>query len=137
MFQISVYRSDVITTIGVTFLCPYKKVTKENVRGMRCPAKPFVTAWVNRPYYPDFEPPSPGSCCGARNFLLAVRSRNFDRCHSLSSLYLPPAALASLPPTRPPSKDRLESILGVDTHVRIILYFCSGFGSFDYCLSFD
>ena len=36
-------------------------------------------------------------CCGARNFLFAGRSRNFDRCHSLSSLLPPPAALASLP----------------------------------------
>ena len=26
------------------------------------------------------------SCCGAQNFLLAIRSRNFDRCHSLASL---------------------------------------------------
>ena len=37
------------------------------------------------------------ACCGSRNFLFAIRSRNFDHCHSLSSLYLPLAALASLP----------------------------------------
>ena len=36
-------------------------------------------------------------CCGARNFLLAFCSRNFDRGHSLSSLHLPLAAIASLP----------------------------------------
>ena len=39
------------------------------------------------------------SCCGTRNSLFAVRSRNFDHCHSLSSLYPPLAALASLPPS--------------------------------------
>ena len=39
----------------------------------------------------------PGSCCGARNFLFAVRPRNFDRCHSLRSRLPPPAALPSLP----------------------------------------
>ena len=37
------------------------------------------------------------SCCGAQNSLLAERSQNFDRCHSLTSLPLPPAALDSLP----------------------------------------
>ena len=37
------------------------------------------------------------SCCGARNFRFAARSRNFDRCHSLGSLPPPPAALPSLP----------------------------------------
>ena len=36
-------------------------------------------------------------CCGARNFLFAERSQNFDRCHSLTSLHLPLAALGSLP----------------------------------------
>ena len=29
---------------------------------------------------------------------LLFASQNFDRCHSLSSLYLPQAAVASLPP---------------------------------------
>ena len=38
------------------------------------------------------------SCCGARNSLLATRSQNFDRCHSLASLLPPPAAVGSLPP---------------------------------------
>ena len=37
------------------------------------------------------------SCCGAQNSLLADRSQNFDRSHSLTSLHLPPAALGSLP----------------------------------------
>ena len=37
------------------------------------------------------------SCCGSQNSLLAERSQNFDRCHSLTSLPLPPAALDSLP----------------------------------------
>ena len=37
------------------------------------------------------------SCCGAQNSMLAERSQNFDRCHSLASLPLPPAALGSLP----------------------------------------
>ena len=36
-------------------------------------------------------------CYGAQNSLLAERSQNFDRCHSLTSLPLPPAALDSLP----------------------------------------
>jgi len=37
------------------------------------------------------------SCCGTQNFLFAIRSRNFDRCHSLPSLLPPPAAVGSLP----------------------------------------
>ena len=41
-------------------------------------------------------------CCGARNSLLAIRSQNFDRGHSLASLPLPPAAVGSLPLPDPP-----------------------------------
>ena len=37
------------------------------------------------------------SCCGTRNFLFVIHSQNFDRCHSLTSLHLPLAALGSLP----------------------------------------
>ena len=43
----------------------------------------------------------PVSGCGARNFLFAVRSRNFDRCPSLRSLLPPQAALPSLPRLSP------------------------------------
>ena len=39
--------------------------------------------------------------CGARNFLFALRSRNFDRCPSLGSLLPPQAALSSLPKLSP------------------------------------
>ncbi len=35
------------------------------------------------------------SCCGAQSLRLKVQG--FDRCHSLNSLNLPPAALVSLP----------------------------------------
>ena len=42
-----------------------------------------------------------GSCCGARHLRRRqAPSSSVDRCHSLSSLHLPPAALASLPPGR-------------------------------------
>ena len=43
----------------------------------------------------------PVSGCGAQNFQLAVRSRNFDRCPSLGSLLPPQAALPSLPRLEP------------------------------------
>ena len=43
----------------------------------------------------------PVSGCGARNFLFAVRSRNFDRGPSLGSLLPPQAALTSLPRLSP------------------------------------
>jgi len=43
----------------------------------------------------------PVSGCGARNFLFADRSRNFDRCPSLGSLFPPQAALPSLPRLSP------------------------------------
>ena len=43
----------------------------------------------------------PGPCCGARHLRRRqAPSSSVDRCHSLSSLHLPPAALASLPPGR-------------------------------------
>ena len=43
------------------------------------------------------QPAGDSSCCGVQNSLLADRSQNFDRSHSLTSLHLPPAALGSLP----------------------------------------
>ena len=46
---------------------------------------------------PQSRPLADSSCCGAQNSLLADRSQNFDRSHSLTSLHLPPAALGSLP----------------------------------------
>ena len=46
---------------------------------------------------PQSWPLADSSCCGAQNSLLADRSQNFDRSHSLTSLHLPPAALGSLP----------------------------------------
>ena len=99
-------------------------------------AKSFVTAKVNRHFNPDFEPPSPSSCCGTRNFLSAIRSRNFDRCHSLNSLILPQAALASLPPARPPVENTAEIDFAIDAYVRIFMLH-SDFGILDYYHSFD
>ena len=46
---------------------------------------------------PQSRPLADSSCCGAQNSLLADRSQNFDRSHSLTSQHLPPAALGSLP----------------------------------------
>ena len=46
---------------------------------------------------PQSRPLADSFCCGAQNSLLADRSQNFDRSHSLTSLHLPPAALGSLP----------------------------------------
>ena len=38
------------------------------------------------------------SCCGARNFQVALcRSQNFDRCHASRSLFPPQAAVAFVP----------------------------------------
>ena len=60
-FQISVYRSDVIVKIGVTFLCPLGKVTKESGIGeafeARAPAPAYTLPYVPLPWrtWEDFQ----------------------------------------------------------------------------------
>ena len=48
-------------TGGVTFLCSYKKVTKENAWGEALKRQSIDASSIIQHFYPDSEPPSPQS----------------------------------------------------------------------------